>query len=144
MDRHQVSEVNGRVYLSGCERGVAEQFLDRAKVHAGFQEMGGNGVAKGMGVEIKPGSRKPNGDIQDPSNGAVGKAAPTLIHKQGVIAPTSQSTPYGPFGQVCFKSRFSAGSVGNDSFLSSLSAHPKKPRPPLKIAQVQRHQLSDP
>jgi hypothetical protein len=35
--------------LSGFDVGVAEQFLDGADVFSGFEQMGGEGVAEGVG-----------------------------------------------------------------------------------------------
>ena len=52
MDCHQVGQVDSCVDLGGCQRGVAEEFLDRPKVHTRLEKVGGKGVSQGMGVEL--------------------------------------------------------------------------------------------
>ncbi len=46
---HQVGTVHLGVNLGGRERGVAQQFLNGAQVAAGAQQMGGEGMAQGVG-----------------------------------------------------------------------------------------------
>ncbi len=46
----QVLKVEVGVDLGGGEAGVAEQFLHRAQVAGGFEQMGGEGVAQQVGV----------------------------------------------------------------------------------------------
>ena len=45
----QALDVHVGVDLRRGERGVAEQFLDDAQVGPGFQQVGGEGVAEGVG-----------------------------------------------------------------------------------------------
>src|SRR5574343_1242997 len=49
VDIHQAGGVDRRIGLGCRERGVAEEFLNRAQVASGSEEVGGEAVAQGMG-----------------------------------------------------------------------------------------------
>ena len=49
VDLHQAGGVDRRVGLGGRQRSVAQQFLDRAQVAAGIEQMRGKAVTHGMG-----------------------------------------------------------------------------------------------
>ena len=52
IDLREVLEVEVGVDLGGADVGVAEQFLYRAQITAGFQQMAGEGVSQGVRVDI--------------------------------------------------------------------------------------------
>src|SRR6516165_2370012 len=55
----QALGVHGGVDLRGRERGMAEQFLDRAQIAAASQQMRGKGVPQGMRVAFAPSPSAP-------------------------------------------------------------------------------------
>ena len=62
VDLHQPRRIYRGIGLGGRERGMAEQFLDRAQIAAGGEQVGGEAVAQRMrgGVggqaELEPGA----------------------------------------------------------------------------------------
>ena len=58
------------VDLGGAEAGVAEEFLDGAEVGAVFEEMGGEGVAEGVGSDVVLGAGLEEVAVDDAADAA--------------------------------------------------------------------------
>ena len=87
MNPHQVTKIDGRIDLGGCERRVPEQLLYRPEVHAGLQQMGRKSVAKGVRVERERAGTPIHRSIDKAATRSIGQAAAPLVDKESVVSP---------------------------------------------------------
>ena len=81
MDRHQMRQVDLCIDLGCGEGAVAEEFLDRAKVHTRLQKMGGECVTQRVRVEMTEIRCMADGAVELTADGPVAEAATALIDK---------------------------------------------------------------
>lgn len=67
------------VDLGGGEAGVAEEFLDGAEVGAVFQQVGGEGVAEGVGADVVLGAGSEDVAVDDAADAAGGERAAAVV-----------------------------------------------------------------
>jgi hypothetical protein len=75
------------VDLGGGEAGVAEEFLDGAKVSAGLQQVGGEGVAEGMGADAVLSAGAQHVPMDDAADAAGGEGAAAVVEEKARLAP---------------------------------------------------------
>ena len=131
VDVHELADGSVGVFLRGGERLVAEEFLDGAEVSAIGEEMGGEGVAERVGVEVPVDVDEANVFFDDAAYGTLGETAAGVIEKYGFgvrcVAMTAASCgglqeELLAKGPILFESFLSFGAVGDDAFLVSFAA----------------------
>ena len=78
MNRHQMRQVDLGIDLSRGKGAVAEELLDRAKVHARLQKMSGECVSQRVRMEMIEVPSVANGVVELTANGPITEAAPAL------------------------------------------------------------------
>ena len=143
MDRHQMSQVDLGIDLSGGEGAVAEELLDRAKIHSGLQKMGGECVSQCVRVEVVEICSAANRVVELAADGPVTEAAPALVDEERVVLVMDCSTPAGAFGKIGLDGFRSRPAEGYEALLASLAAHPDDPLTELNITEIETYEFAD-
>ena len=83
VDVHELADGSVRVFLRGGEGLVAEEFLNGAEVGAVGEEMGGEGVTQGVGVQVPVHVDETDVFFDDAAYGALREAAASVIEEDG-------------------------------------------------------------
>ncbi len=143
MDSHQMGEIDLGVNLSCGERAVAEEFLDRPKVHAGFQQVGGKGVTQCVRVEMVEVCRVEDGTVELAADGSVAEAAPSLVDEEWVALVGEPSAPAGAIGKIGLDGPCCRPAERHEALLASFAAHPDHPLTELDITEIESHEFTD-
>src|SRR5690349_19824712 len=126
---HELAYGGVCVFLRGGERPVAEQFLDGAQIGAVGQQVRGESVAAGMGVQVPINVHEANILFDDAADGALGEASAGVIQKDGfgvgrgttAAGGSRRKQKFVADGPVGFEGFLSLCAVGNDAFLVALA-----------------------
>jgi hypothetical protein len=143
MDRHQVGQVDLGIDLSGGQGAVAEEFLDGAKVHARFEEMGRESVPQCVWVEMIEISAAADGAVELTADGAVAESAPALVDEKRVVVVRYVSTPAGAFWEIGLDGFGRRPAERHQAFLASFAAHTDDPLSELEITEIEGYELAD-
>lgn len=91
--------------------GVSEQFLNAAQIRAAIQQMGGEGVAKHVRMDMPVKARLLHQPVQNSPHRTVGQPGSPVIDQQGPFV-------IGPFRQIYFQRLH--GGMGKGTILSLL------------------------
>ncbi len=136
VDGHEVVQRDAGVALGGGELGVAEEFLDGAEVGAIAEQMGGVGVAEGVGVEagVAVGEEAVFFDEQlDAAGGETGAAA---VDEQSRLFRRAD-------GKVMVERFGGFRGVGHEAFLAALAADAEPAFGAVEVFEVEADALAD-
>lgn len=137
-------QVDLGIDLSRGERAVAEELLDRAKVHPGFQKMRGECVSQGVWMEVIEVCRATDREVELAADGPVTEAAPTLVDEERLVLVTDTSAPTGAVGKIGLDGPRGRTPKRYEALLASFSAHPDNSLAELDITEVEGDQFADP
>ncbi|GBC80757.1 hypothetical protein HRbin09_02004 [bacterium HR09] len=125
------------VALGGGKGSVAQKLLNGAQVHAGFQEMGGESVAQGVGVDSVNDRQLPHRPLQDAPQRAVGKPPPLKVHDERVPVLLVHLLPQlSPHRKVRPQGLFRFPAKGHDALLPPLAQDPHQTPGQVHIVEV--------
>ena len=122
---------------------VAEELLDRAKVHSRLQKMGGECVTQRVRVEMVEIRREAHGAVELPADGPITEAAPALIDKQWFALVGDPSTPIGAVGKIYLEGLRSRPAERDEAHFAPFASHPNNPLTELDITKVEGHEFAD-
>lgn len=134
VDVHQLADGGVGVFLRGGEGLVAEEFLNCAQIGAIGEEMRGEGVPQGVWVKVPVHIDEADVFFDDAANGALRKAAPSVIEEDGFgvrrIAAAATGGAAGRLrkqliakGPVFFEGFLGFRAIGDDAFFVAFAAH---------------------
>jgi len=143
VNRHQMGQVDLGIDLSRGKGAVAEELLDRAKVHTRLQKMSGECVTQRVRMEMVEVRSMANGVVELTADGPITEAAPALIDEQGFTLAGDTSTPTGAFGKIGLEGLPCWPAKGDEALFAPLSAHSNHPLTELDISEVKSHELAN-
>jgi hypothetical protein len=143
MDSHQMRQIDLGVDLSCREGAVAEELLDRSKIHSRLQKMGGERVPQRMRVKMIEIGGSADRVVELTADRAVAEATPALVDEQRVSLAGDTSPPAGAFGKIELDGLRRWPAKGHEALLAPLAAHPDQPLTELDVAEVESYELPD-
>lgn len=136
VDGHEVVQRDAGVALGGGELGVAEEFLDGAEVGAVAEQVGGVGVAEGVGVKARVAVGKEPVFLDEQLDAAGGEAGAAAVDEQGIVFSLADS-------EVAFERFGGLRGVGHEAFLAALAADAEPAFGAVEVFEVEADALAD-
>ncbi len=144
MHGHQVRQVDGCIDLGGCQRCVAQEFLDGPEVHSRLEKVSSKSVPKGVRMHLVLGRGLEDSSRENSPHGPVSQASPALVEEKGFGGERGALFPLSPDGEVGAQCSCGLGTVGHDTFLASFTSDADETRFELQIGEIQTDQFPDP
>ena len=110
-----------------CGKGaVAEELLDRSKVHSRLQKMGVECVTQRVRVEMIEIRSVADGVVELTADGPITEATAALVDEQRLTLVSDTSTPMGAFGKIGFEGLRCWPAERNEAFFAPFAAHPSR------------------
>jgi hypothetical protein len=122
---------------------VAEELLDCAKIHTGFQKMGGECVSQSVWVEMVEIRSAADRVVELAADGPITEAAAALVDEEWVVLGDDASTPTGTLRKIGLDGSRSRAAKRHEALLASLAANPDHPLTELDITEVESYEFAD-
>lgn len=143
MDLAQVFAVHVQVDLGGGDGFVAEHFLHGAEVGAAFDEVGGKGMAEGVGTHVFVQAGE-GGEVFDGGEDAdAGEAAPLLVEKGEVFVAPLDGEMDAHFCEVMPEMKQSGFADGHEALFAAFSKDFHKALIGIDAREFEAGQLGD-
>ena len=151
VDVHELANGDVGIFLGGGEGLVAEEFLDGAEVGAIGEQMGSEGVAQGVGVQVPVHVGEANIFLDDAAHGALGEAAAGVIKKDGfgVRGTTAAASGAGlqqqlvTNGPVSFEGFLGFAAVRDDALLVTFAADAQHFFAAIQVGEIKAGKFAD-
>lgn len=143
MNRHQMRQVDLGIDLCRGEGAVAEELLDRAKVHSRLQKMGGESVTQRVRMEMVEIRSVADGVVELPADRPIAEAASALVDEKGFTLAGDTATPTGAFGEIDLEGLPCWPAERDEALFAPLAAHSNHPLTELDISEVKGHEFAN-
>src|SRR5258708_24168135 len=151
VDVHQLANRCVRIFLRSGKRLVAEEFLNGAEVGTVGKQVRGEGVAHRVRMQIPMHVCQANVFFYDATNGALRKAAASVVEEDCFAVRGTATPPARPrlqqelfaYRPICFQRFLRFAAVGNDAFLVALAAHAQHFFVSVHVDEVQSSEFAD-
>jgi len=153
VDVHELADGGVRVFLRGGEGLVAEEFLNGAEVGAVGEEMRGEGMAEGVGMQVPVYVDEADVFFDDAADGTLREAAAGIIQENGfgVRGFAVAAAAVGGLQEqlltqrpIFFQRFLGFRAVGDDAFLVALAADTQHEIFSFDVGQVEASEFADP